>query len=100
MNNLYQWFSPGTSVSSINKTDRHNITEILLNCGVKHKKPIYIYIYIYTASFNLYLYLKMIPCNIKTKKRNKDIHAQTLYSVKMYFFCRILLLGLLWECTI
>jgi hypothetical protein len=25
-----QWFSPGTSVSSTNKTDRHNITEILL----------------------------------------------------------------------
>jgi hypothetical protein len=26
-----QWFSPGTSVSSTNKTDRHDITEILLN---------------------------------------------------------------------
>jgi len=25
-----QWFSPGTPVSSINKTDRHDITEILL----------------------------------------------------------------------
>jgi hypothetical protein len=25
-----QWFSPGTLVSSPNKTDRHNITEILL----------------------------------------------------------------------
>jgi hypothetical protein len=25
-----QWFSPGTPVSSTNKTDRHNITEILL----------------------------------------------------------------------
>jgi len=24
------WFSPGTLVSSINKTDRHDITEILL----------------------------------------------------------------------
>jgi hypothetical protein len=24
-----QWFSPGTLVSSINKIDRHNITEIL-----------------------------------------------------------------------
>jgi len=24
------WFSPGTPVSSINKTDRHDITEILL----------------------------------------------------------------------
>jgi hypothetical protein len=25
-----QWFSPGTLVSSTNKTDRHDITEILL----------------------------------------------------------------------
>jgi len=25
-----QWFSPGTQVSSTNKTDRHDITEILL----------------------------------------------------------------------
>jgi hypothetical protein len=27
---LGQWFSPGTPVSSTNKTDRHDITEILL----------------------------------------------------------------------
>jgi hypothetical protein len=26
-----QWFSPGTPVSSTIKTDRHDITEILLN---------------------------------------------------------------------
>jgi hypothetical protein len=30
-----QWFSKGTSVSSINKTDRHDITD----CGVKHHDP-------------------------------------------------------------
>jgi hypothetical protein len=29
MHNVH-WFSPGTPVSSINKTDRHDITEILL----------------------------------------------------------------------
>ena len=28
-----RWFSPGTPVSSINKTDRHDIAEILLNKG-------------------------------------------------------------------
>jgi hypothetical protein len=28
-----QWFSPGTLVSSTNKTDHHNITEILLKSG-------------------------------------------------------------------
>jgi hypothetical protein len=28
------WFSPGSSVSSTNKTDRHDITEILLKVVV------------------------------------------------------------------
>jgi len=30
-----QWFSPGTPVSSTNKTDRHDITEILLEVALK-----------------------------------------------------------------
>jgi hypothetical protein len=34
-----QWFSPGTPVSSTNKTDRHDITEIFVESGVKHHKP-------------------------------------------------------------
>jgi hypothetical protein len=29
-----RWFSPGTSVSSINKTARHNITEIVLKVAL------------------------------------------------------------------
>jgi hypothetical protein len=29
------WFSTGTPVSSTNKTDRHNITEILLKVALK-----------------------------------------------------------------
>jgi hypothetical protein len=29
------WFSPGTLVSSTNKSDRHNITEILLKVALK-----------------------------------------------------------------
>ena len=29
-----QWFSPGTAVSSANKTDCHNITEILLKMAL------------------------------------------------------------------
>ena len=33
------WFSPGTPVSSTNKTDCHDITEILLKIGVKHHNP-------------------------------------------------------------
>ena len=33
------WFSPGLPVSSSNKTDRHNITEILLKVALKTIKP-------------------------------------------------------------
>jgi hypothetical protein len=32
-----RWFSPGTPVSSTNKTDRHDITEILLKVALKLK---------------------------------------------------------------
>ena len=34
-----QWFSPGTPVSSTDKADLHDITEILLESGVEHHKP-------------------------------------------------------------
>jgi hypothetical protein len=34
-----RWFSPGTPVSSINKTDRHDITEILLKVVLNTIKP-------------------------------------------------------------
>jgi len=30
------WISPGTPIFFINKTDRHDITEILLKSGIKH----------------------------------------------------------------
>jgi predicted O-linked N-acetylglucosamine transferase (SPINDLY family) len=33
-----RWFSPGPPVSSINKTDRHDITEILLKVALKQAK--------------------------------------------------------------
>ena len=35
-----QWFSWGTPVSSVNKTDRHNITEIFLKVAFKHHTPL------------------------------------------------------------
>jgi hypothetical protein len=35
-----QWFSPGPRVSSTNKTDRHDITEILLKVALNTIKPI------------------------------------------------------------
>ena len=36
------WFSPGTAVSSANKTDRHDISEILLKVAfnsITHTPP-------------------------------------------------------------
>jgi hypothetical protein len=33
------WFSLGTSISSTNKTDRHDITFNIVESGVKHNKP-------------------------------------------------------------
>ena len=33
-----RWFSPGTSASSITKTGRHDIAEILLKVALKHQK--------------------------------------------------------------
>ena len=39
-------YSVGSRVSSINKTDRHDIAEILLKV-----KPTYIYIYIYLENY-------------------------------------------------
>jgi hypothetical protein len=33
------WFSPGTPVSSTNKTDRHDIAEILLKVALITSKP-------------------------------------------------------------
>jgi hypothetical protein len=37
------WFSLGTPVSSTNKTDCHDITEILLKVALKHHKPTFAY---------------------------------------------------------
>ena len=34
-----RWFSPGTSISTTNKTDLHDITEILLKVAFKHHQP-------------------------------------------------------------
>ena len=59
---LARWFSPGTPVSSINKTNRHDITEILLKVALNPiplfplALPPLFYIYIY----NLPLILRVL----------------------------------------
>jgi hypothetical protein len=34
-----RWFFPGTPVSSINKTDHHDITEVLLKMALNTNNP-------------------------------------------------------------
>ena len=49
------WFSPGTPVSSTNKTNRHDITEILLKMSlniIKNPQLKYIFIYLYKKTKN------------------------------------------------
>jgi hypothetical protein len=50
-----QWFSPGTPVSFTNKTDGHNITEILLKVALNTINQTYIYV-------NFFL---LYPCSPK-----------------------------------
>jgi hypothetical protein len=64
-----RWFSPGPMISSTNKTDRHDITEILLKVsvsGVKHHKTkpnLYSYSGFYTKYITIqiiqFIYLKI-----------------------------------------
>jgi hypothetical protein len=56
-----QWFSPGTPVFSTNKTDYHNIAEILLKValntvesGIKHHKPNHLYNILFTLEVSNY----------------------------------------------
>ena len=37
--NFLQWFSPGTLISPTNKTDRHDITEVLLEVALTTVTP-------------------------------------------------------------
>jgi hypothetical protein len=60
-----QWFSPGPPVSSTNKTDRHDITEILLKVVLntikqtnKHCKMFHIYHRTYSGSWH---WLSLLP---------------------------------------
>jgi hypothetical protein len=46
-----QWFSPGSPVSSNNKTDRHDITEIVLKVALNAIKPTNQYSKCYTRTY-------------------------------------------------
>jgi hypothetical protein len=66
-----EWFSPGTTVSSTNKTDRHNITEILLKVvlntiiltHLQHLIEHVVYMFIANVLWRLLLIHLRIDCN-------------------------------------
>ena len=84
-----QWFSPGTPVSSTNKTDRHDITEILLK-GVLNtinylsQQPSFIFIEQYLCiSFNIIwttISQKSCPFITDSLREYTLIYKQFLYA--------------------
>jgi hypothetical protein len=59
-----RWFSPGTPVSSTNKTDCHNITEILLKVALSTTNLIntgtYMYLYVIATKTGTYVFVSII----------------------------------------
>jgi hypothetical protein len=61
-----RWFSPGTLVSSTNKTDRHDVTEILLKVALNtinqtnHNPAYSVIVFIILDSYlDMFLYFRM-----------------------------------------
>jgi len=56
-----RWFSPGTPVFSNNKTDRHDIIEILfiVESGVKHYNPNNFLKYEYKIDFKSFMTVRL-----------------------------------------
>ena len=55
------WFSPDTPASSTNKTDRHDITTILLKVAFNAGKPNQIMIYILQKNVHSMIKLRQLP---------------------------------------
>jgi hypothetical protein len=71
-----QWFSLGTPVSSTNKTDSHDITEILLKMALNNKhQPFFLFMKIMPFSLLAFLILKKLTlcCNCVILGTNKGI---------------------------
>ena len=77
-----QWFSPGTPVSSTNKTDRHDITEILLkvvlntitlvNVVVLYQGHPFTQIFLHTLTLNNFIFLAIRTLIISEVSNYKD----------------------------
>jgi len=69
-----QWFSPGTSVSSTNKTDRHDITKILLKVALNTiNQTIKLLLILFSVN-----YFRLVAEKInKNERKNKaEIHME------------------------
>ena len=72
-----RWFSPGTPASSITKTGRHAIVEILLKVVLKHKKKTiksYHLFYMKLIWGNCYLYTRRIQQIVPHKNSRSKRH--------------------------
>jgi hypothetical protein len=72
-----RWFSPGTPVSSTSKTDRHDITEILLKVAINTvtHNPLMLF-WIHTAKYMNYLYL-LILCHFSKNSPSSSCFLTT-----------------------
>jgi hypothetical protein len=59
------WFSPGTPVSSTNKTHRHDIAEILLKAALNTIHVV--------QSIVVHSYIGYSPCNVETNTSNNNM---------------------------
>ena len=77
-----RWFSRGTPVSSINKTNCHNITEIILKVAlstINQAKLVSWY-------FDFYILLENISCNFHRGRRGIDL-CPFLLPIQLMKYC-------------
>jgi hypothetical protein len=85
-----RWFSPGPPVSSTNKTDHHDITEIFVESGVKHHKA--------HAITMVPLYLDRMLSNyifILRKKTISSICLNEIPDIPPFFTGTLIVMGVL-----
>jgi len=86
-----RWLSPGTPASSITKTGRHDIAEILLKVALKHQKSNQInqiicdFMYLY----RIVVHTNFCSLNFFTEKNTKDKSQLWLLKI-VSFLCRSL----------
>jgi len=97
-----RWFSSGTPVSSTNKTDRHDITEILLKVALSTIKPnqtnhrshcwkilLAFSFYLYYVAF-IYIQTTILSICLYLSNENKLHHVEQIISINLWF-CELFL---------